>query len=623
MIPLTPAQQAALTAPTVPFARVVEWVTSAGIYRWATEGFWWGGVWWDGRLLEEPTITLDLGDPGAGLAGPAALTVQLNNADGWVSRQDPRLFRGGTVWVREIVRSVGSPALRSFRFVGTALRMTSPVAVELEAEMPLAPLLSRPVPSPNLTVDTVHLPYAQPAAAQALPYPPGAQAFMATGQTLPLAVGWVRAPLTFFRDEQSWHTFLAPYGGARTLVGTVYQLVNSRWSLVASGVTLGTLPAPFGRLQTVQIPITTAVAVGGGTPVPHFADCISAPWSTEVSTVFGAGRSASPAGTLLWLLTDSVAGLGVASELIAWDSFRSAQALTAQSFTLYGFDAALGPTTAGELFGAWAHDALSYLVFTDQLRVIPAALDTGRPLLEQSMVVVGTARLTVRPLDQEESARTVEFPDRTRGGAVLRQQWRAGSGEVTRTLRFIGRPSAAWWCAQWWARAAAAGAVEYSFDTAPGAALDLDVGDQVFLSHPDIAPGIASPLALITGYTRGPGGQLTLRLRQLPYPNLNAQGVPPSDPPFQADEQIVPLPYNVSTIPPNAQVQVTFNHTLGRPPTVAVPLPPLPSGVTLALSVAPEATNATQVTVYAKAGPVAVPYGGASTGWQFTDLLVI
>jgi hypothetical protein len=621
MIPLTPAQQAALGAGTVPFARVVEWVTSAGIYRWATEGFWWGGVWWDGRLLEEPTITLDLGDPGAGLAGPAALTVQLNNADGWVSRQDPLLFRGGTVWVREIVRSVGSPALRSFRFVGTALRMTSPVAVELEAEMPLTPLLSRPVPSQNVVVDTLHLPYAQPAAAQALPYPPGAQAFMATGQTLPLAVGWVRAPLTFFRDEQSWHTFLAPYTSpAYTNVGTVFQLVNSRWSLVASGVTVGNLPTPVGPLTTVKIPITTGVAVGGGTPVPHYANVISVPWSTEVFSVLGTGASPTPASTLLWLLTDSVAGLGVASELIAWDSFTSAQALTAQSFTLYGFDAALGPTTAGELLGAWAHDALSYLVFTDQLRVIPAALNVGRPLLDQSMVVAGTARLTVRPLDQEESARTVEFPDRTRGGAVLRQQWRAGSGEVTRALRFIGRPSAAWWCAQWWARAAAAGAVEYSFDTTPGAALDLDVGDQVFLSHPDIAPGIASPLALITGYTRGPGGQLTLRLRRLPYPNLNAQGVPPSDPPFQADEQIVPLPYIVSTVAPNVPTGVQLTHTLGRPPTVAVPLPPLPTGVTLVLSVF--AATATDVTIVALSN-VAVQFGGASAGWQFVDLLVI
>jgi hypothetical protein len=101
----------------------------------------------------------------------------------------------------------------------------------------------------------------------------------------------------------------------------------------------------------------------------------------------------------------------------------------------------------------------------------------------------------------------------------------------------------------------------------------------------------------------------------------SAQGVPPADPPFQADEQIVPLPYTVSTIAPNAAVTVTLNHTLGRPPTVAVPLPPLPSGVTLTLSVT--GATATTVTLYAQAGPVAVPYGGTSAGWQFVDLLVI
>jgi hypothetical protein len=171
--------------------------------------------------------------------------------------------------------------------------------------------------------------------------------------------------------------------------------------------------------------------------------------------------------------------------------------------------------------------------------------------------------------------------------------------------------------------------VEVSFESGPGAALAVDVGDQVTLTHPDLNPA-APPSAtyLVTGYTRGPAGRFTLRLRALPtdmvavngLPRGQAQGVPPPNPPFQADEQIVPLPYIVSTVAPNVPHGVVLNHSLGRPPTVAVPLPPLPSGVTLVLSVF--AATATDVTIIALSN-VAVQFGGASAGWQFVDLLVI
>lgn len=501
-ITLTDSMRAAANAPTVQYRTLVDLHTDDGVKRYSTEPVSWSGLFFEGRLMAEPSFeqTMRLG---VDVLPSMTINLEFADADGQFSRQRPSYFRQHSMMVREVFLDVESDTdkpnhVRRFDFTITGGECAGPDKFRLEAESPLGTVRRRLFPS-NAALITSDS------------YDQVRDNDQVLGRVIPAVTGQLYAPLLRINDVTSqedimWTAWFV--SGIRTQsddddIPTVVYDFNETTLLTESASTV-----TINRPVAYQYYKLDAGRVGQPL-LPHFVRCYRA-------------GGARPVQNLRWWLTNSVYGVGLSETLINSQTFDDVDSYhyKVNSIAFTGlideqreFESHLSDLLRDS--GCWlgVRDGILAL-FAEQSRS-PVTSFTTANIIKDS--------LTFRdiPLEQQYTDWTVHYHDRTTAGQTVYElpinakvSFSAGSGqEQNITSRLIGQPYTAMKMARLYARHAAVAEREYEWSTTVKA-IEIEPGDLVLLSHSHV--GVNSQTCEVTKITRR-GTQLDLTAREIDY----------------------------------------------------------------------------------------------------------
>jgi hypothetical protein len=564
-VTLTNSQQAALRQSTAEPRILIELHTKHGTYYLANERVKWSGQQYQPRLANEPQlITAIGGTQGFGLSPTKTIDILLANADGWVSTQPPEFYRYGDMIVKEVLLDVTSTPLRTYRFMATGGAMNAGgETFQVHGEEFWTTLKKRVFPSNNTLITKQRFPnFSDLAFKEDSPR---------ENTPMNIITGRVMSRLTLLEpfptdQDTGGLEWLVGYGSvAIAPEGKLFQFpqVNNQRDFQvydASTYQIRYRRTFDGVPYTALFVYPTGEDRTGNDAQITYLD-------TRDGKVFG-----YPDEFLLFMLTDSIAGVGLDPTLIDSDSLLTARSwYRAHDMTM---DASIyTQRTLEEWLQNWSRDSLTHLVFRDKIYLYP----------QRSIAAVGSFYLgniqndTLSTQDaligQEQSRVAIEFRDRLKDeGAMLRIRYDVGSGsDYAFTSDLIGRPTVAAKVAQTLAKRAYFGIRRYDFGSTIRQTA-LSEGDLVSFTHPSVLTSADGPqLMEIEAIRRQPStGLLGFTLREIDYRvfkfgNVAADAPVTENPCRRTTTQFVYAPTSWGFVSSGVNDTLVLTHTLKAP----------------------------------------------------------
>jgi hypothetical protein len=608
-VTLTTSQAAAAAAPIAEPTILIDLVTaSAEVYHFATQPCCYGGVQYAARITD---VSQDQGGA-AGVPYQLAATksgyVDLADDDGFFSTTRPAWLRGQPLTYKEVFLDVDTP-VRQFAFTVTNQSLSDENTYRVSFEDTLASVRRKLIPSNDcLITDSL--------------YPNLNRGVFQTGadgrnRPVPLPFGRAFTPL-YYVDQASdgSHVYVAGVGsayftdsgvvcdwwdGGLSVLGGVTSASNDGHSTFPWSVRYAVRNTTREDGSLFSVPVTEVVVhpqLGPGDPiVRRFADLT---WN------HGSSAWATPDEVLIELFRNCHAAAGISPTLLNSDSL-----LTAHSFytanSLYFDGALIEQRFFEDWLTQWQHDAMTRLVFRDQIHLVPCQSHTATFSLCDANILNSRVTYNDVPLPQEFSRRTLYYKDRTRdadygpgdgsqgdgrGGSLVR--FDVGSGaEVAMSSPFIGRPSVARRVEQFWAYQQATAQRVYEIPTTVKN-IAVEEGDLGTLASSKA--GVAGQLLTVYGATRR-GGIYTLSLAET---DITVYSTAPAaaDPTFLQTYQRVPYSGDSYALTGGTIAVFTSSHQMGATPShvLLFGLPTVLPFLTYSL-VAGATTNNSQFTI--------------------------
>lgn len=559
-ITLTTSQQAAIADSRAEPRTVVEFQSQHGTYYFASERLMWSGKQYLPRLLNEPGIVTGLGGTqGMGLAPTKTITLQLANADGWLSTQPPAFYRYGTVLVKEILMDVESYALRTFRFTSTGGGMPSATTFNIQCEDFWSVTKRRIFPSNSVLMTRQRFSGITELTNDDHPH---------ENTPMNIVMGRCMAKLTLINNlptgvDSGGLEWLVGYGSlALAPGGHLYQFpgpIERDFVLFEAG--------SYEMRQNVTldgVPYTTVFVYPTGSPgddaVDHYLDTRG-------------GEYGWPDEFLLMMLTNSIVGVGIDATLIDSDSLLSARSFyKANNIT---FDFALNVQKPVESWlGDWCRDSLTRLILRDKLYLSPQTSREPVTSFHVGNIQKDTLSIADVAIGQEESRASMTFRDRFKD-----EDWRGkitynvGSGsELPLESVLIGRPTVAGKVAQTVAKRGADGIRTYQFGSTLRMA-NLEEGDLVTLHHPLATTSGRAPVWGEVEAIRRGRGLLNFSIREVGSRLFKFGNIPNDTAISVVDKSCLPKTQHVLSpsswgiISSGANDVLVLSHTLGKPVT--------------------------------------------------------
>ena len=560
-ITLTTSQRTAIADAAVEPRTLVEFHTQHGIYYFAQERVIWSGKQYQPRLTAPVAIAEGLGGvQGFGITPPTRTTISIANPDGWISTQGPAFYRYGDVIVKEVVLSVESDAIRTYRLIATGGQMGQDgKQFTITAEDFLSPYRQRVFPSNNCILTDNRFPNIQDNALD-----PNHR------ENTPMTTVFGRAMTKLVMIEP--HLTGQESGGLYWLVGYGSLTIPPSGQLFQFPVSptirdfqlYTTASWGLRYLKTYDgIPYTAVfVYPEGGNPGDDAQQ-------TYLDT--RGGFYGYPDEVLLFMLTNSQVGVGLDASLIDSVSLQSARSWYAANDFTMDFNTHTQKTLDTWL-SEWSRDSLTRLIIRDKIYL---SLQTSRnPVasFHNGNVMKDSMTFTDAQIGQEQSRVAIQFRDRTKDeGWVNTIRYNVGSGaDYTFTSQLIGRPTVASKVSQTIAKRAVSGIRTYQFQSTIRHTA-LDPGDLVSVRHAAVVSSNTQPIWCEIEAVRRSGGRIAFTAREIgsrtfQFGNVVADGGGVVEVGCPKVSAVIWSPYSWGDISSGVNDTMVLSHNLGLPP---------------------------------------------------------